>query len=93
VGFRGYHARAGVEGTLAQGLRVCDLHRARYVGLAKTHLQHVLTAAAVNVRRLGQECTEPQAVASAAAAADLVGSADALGRPVASAAAPSRRST
>ena len=48
-----YRARAGVEGTLAQGLRVSGLRRARYVGLAKTHLQHVLTATALNVRRLG----------------------------------------
>jgi len=48
-----YDARAGIEGTLAQGLRVCDLRQARYVGLAKTHLQHVLTATALNVRRLG----------------------------------------
>lgn len=48
-----YDARAGVEGTFAQALRVCDLRRARYVGLAKTRLQHVLTAAALNVRRLG----------------------------------------
>jgi hypothetical protein len=38
---------------MAQGLRVCALRRARYVGLAKTHLQHVLTAAGLNVRRLG----------------------------------------
>ena len=28
------------------------LRRARYVGLAKTHLQHVLTAAAINLARL-----------------------------------------
>ena len=48
-----YDTRAGIEGTLAQGLRICDLRQARYVGLAKTHLQHVLTAAALNVRRLG----------------------------------------
>ena len=48
-----YAARAGVEGTLSQGLRVCDLRRARYVGLAKTRLQHILTAAALNVCRLG----------------------------------------
>jgi transposase len=48
-----YDARAGVEGTLAQGLRVCGLRRTRYVGLAKTRLQHVLTAAGLNVRRLG----------------------------------------
>ena len=34
-------------------MRACGLRRARYRGLAKTHLQHVLTAAALNVRRLG----------------------------------------
>ena len=48
-----YHARAGVEGTLAQGLRVAKLRRARYAGLAKVRLQHVLTAAGLNLRRLG----------------------------------------
>ena len=48
-----YRARAGIESTLAQGLRVSGLRRARYIGLAKTHLQHVLTATALNVRRLG----------------------------------------
>ena len=47
-----YAARAGIEGTLSQGVRVGDLRRARYVGQAKTHLQHVLTAAGVNVLRL-----------------------------------------
>jgi transposase len=48
-----YDARAGVEGTLAQGLRVCDLRRARYIGLGKTRLQHILTVTGLNVRRLG----------------------------------------
>lgn len=48
-----YQTRAGVESTLEQGLRVSDLRHARYSGLAKTHLQHVLTATALNVRRLG----------------------------------------
>ncbi len=32
--------------------RVVDLRRTRYIGLAKTHLQHVVTAAATNVLRL-----------------------------------------
>jgi IS5 family transposase len=53
-----YQARAGIEGTLSQGLRIADLRRSRYVGLAKTHLQHVLTAAAMNLRRLGDWWTE-----------------------------------
>ena len=47
-----YGVRAGIEGCLSQGVRVCGLRRSRYVGLAKTHLQHVATAAAMNVIRL-----------------------------------------
>jgi transposase len=47
-----YAARAGVEGTLSQGVRRSDLRRARYVGLAKTHLQNVCTAVALNLVRL-----------------------------------------
>jgi transposase len=31
-----YAARAGIEGTLSQGVRVGDVGRARYLGLAKT---------------------------------------------------------
>ncbi len=47
-----YHKRAGIEGTLSQGLRKSGLRQSRYVGLAKTHLQHILTAAALNLYRL-----------------------------------------
>ncbi len=47
-----YTKRAGIEGTLAQGIQVLGLRRTRYIGLAKTHLQHVLTAVAMNVARL-----------------------------------------
>jgi transposase len=47
-----YAQRAGVESAHAQGLRVCGLRRARYVGLAKTQLQHVLTAVALTLLRL-----------------------------------------
>jgi transposase len=46
-----YKKRAGVEGAISQGTRCFDLRRARYVGLAKTHLQHVLAAAAMNLTR------------------------------------------
>src|SRR5205807_2098612 len=55
-----YDARAGVEGTISQGLRVCDLRHARYVGLAKTHLQHLLTAAALNLVRVAHWLEDPQ---------------------------------
>ena len=47
-----YAQRAGVEGTLSQGVRAFGLRHARYRGLARTHLQHVATAAALNVDRL-----------------------------------------
>ena len=51
-GKEGYKRRAGVEGTLSQGVRAFGLRCARYRGLAKTHLQHVATAAAMNVDRI-----------------------------------------
>jgi transposase len=35
-----YHRRAGIEGTISQGIRACGLRRARYVGETKVHLQH-----------------------------------------------------
>jgi transposase len=47
-----YKRRAGVEGTFTQGNRRCDLRHARYIGQAKTHLQHLLTAIAINLLRL-----------------------------------------
>lgn len=46
-----YKRRAGIEGTISQGTRSFDLRRSRYIGLQKTHLQHVLTAAAINLTR------------------------------------------
>lgn len=47
-----YAARAGIEGTHEQAVRRCGLRRCRYIGQAKAHLQHVLTAAALNIIRL-----------------------------------------
>jgi transposase len=47
-----YKRRAGVEGTLSQGVRGFGLRYARYRGLTKTHFQHVATAAAINVDRI-----------------------------------------
>ena len=51
-GQRQYARRAGVEGTLSQGVRAFGLRRTRYWGLAKTHLQHVAIAAAINIDRI-----------------------------------------
>ena len=48
-----YQQRAGVESTHAQAIRRCDLRHARYRGLAKTRLQHLLTATALNLIRVG----------------------------------------
>jgi transposase len=48
-----YATRAGVEGTVSQGVRVAGLRRSRYLGLAKTHLHHLLTGTALNLLRLG----------------------------------------
>src|SRR5215210_4772618 len=44
-----YRRRAGVEGTLSQGVRAFGMRRSRYIGLAKTGPQQVCTAAAINV--------------------------------------------
>jgi len=46
-----YSKRAGIEGTISQGVRVMGLRRSRYIGQEKTHLQHVATAAALNLVR------------------------------------------
>jgi transposase len=47
-----YAQRAGIEGVHAQGVRCMGLRRSRYIGEPRTHLQHVATAAAINVSRL-----------------------------------------
>ncbi len=47
-----YNQRAGVEGTISQGVRGFGLRKCRYVGLDKVHLQHILTATAMNAIRL-----------------------------------------
>lgn len=55
-----YQARAGAEGTISQAVRRCGLRRARYIGQAKTHLQNVATAAALNLSRLADWFSEIQ---------------------------------
>ena len=47
-----YRLRAGVEGTIAQAVRECGIRMARYRGLAKTALQHIFSALALNLMRL-----------------------------------------
>ncbi len=47
-----YALRAGIEATISQGVRAFDLRRSRYLGMPKTHLQHLGIAAAINLVRL-----------------------------------------
>ena len=49
-----YAKRAGIEGTISQGVRAFDLRVSRYLGREKTHLQHLFIATAMNVVRLFQ---------------------------------------
>jgi transposase len=49
-----YGKRAGIEGTISQGVRRYGLRRTRYKGQAKTHLQHIITATALNFVRVSE---------------------------------------
>ncbi|MCG8362461.1 MAG: transposase, partial [Pseudanabaenales cyanobacterium] len=47
-----YASRAGIEGSFSQGASAFGLRRCRYRGIAKSHLQHIIAASAMNVVRL-----------------------------------------
>jgi transposase len=47
-----YKKRAGIEGTISQGVRKMGLRKSRYIGLPRTRLQHLATAAAINLFRV-----------------------------------------
>lgn len=47
-----FKERAGIEGTISQAVRAFELRHCRYIGLKKTKLQHIVTAAAINIVRL-----------------------------------------
>ena len=47
-----YPNRAGIEGTFSFALRMAGLRRSRYIGLLKTHLQHIFIAIAINLLRI-----------------------------------------
>jgi transposase len=70
-----YARRAGIEGTIAQGTRLGDLRRSRYIRLVKTRLMHLLIAAALNFMRVAawladipRAQTRPSAFSALAAA-------------------------
>jgi hypothetical protein len=54
-----YALRAGVEGTVHQAVTTGGIRHARYRGLPKTRLQHLFTAAAINLVRLDAWLTAP----------------------------------
>ncbi len=47
-----YAQRAGIESAISQSTRRTGVRSARYIGLARTHLQHTASAAALNFVRL-----------------------------------------
>lgn len=47
-----YKKRAGVEGTISQAVGVLGMRRTRYRGIGKVHLQHLITATAMNLMRV-----------------------------------------
>jgi transposase len=49
-----YARRTGIEGTISRGTRSTRLRRTRYIGLARVHLSHILTAVGLNVLRLSE---------------------------------------
>ncbi|MEV6949493.1 transposase [Streptomyces sp. NPDC051172] len=51
---RRYAIRAGCEATVSETVHAHGLRHCRYRGLAKTHVQHVLTAAGTNIIRLSE---------------------------------------
>jgi transposase len=69
-----YARRAGIEGTVSQGVRVSDLRRTRYIGEAKTRLMHLILATALNFVRVAAWLAEtPRAQTRRSAFAALAG--------------------
>jgi len=55
-----YALRSGAESLMSQAVDTCEIRRTRYIGQARTHLQHVLTAVAINLIRLVDWFRDPQ---------------------------------
>lgn len=47
-----YSKRSGIEGTISQAVKKTDIRKSRYIGLAKTNLQEIFKATAINFFRL-----------------------------------------
>ncbi|MBT2676736.1 transposase [Streptomyces sp. ISL-14] len=66
---RRYSMRAGCEATVSETVHAHGLRRCRYRGVAKTHVQHVLTAAGTNIAR-PSACFRPGTIGAAGARPD-----------------------
>jgi transposase len=59
-----YKARAAVEGTIAQATRYWGVRKSRYINDRRTQLQHLMTAAVIDIERiLSWLAGEPKAAA------------------------------
>ncbi|MHA6757101.1 IS1182 family transposase [Streptacidiphilus sp. PAMC 29251] len=56
-----YASRSGIEGTMNELANGHRMRRCRYHGVAKAHVQHVLTAIAINIERLSSQEPEDSA--------------------------------
>jgi hypothetical protein len=54
IGHDGWRLLAAIEGTISREVRAARLRRTRSIGLARVHLGHILTAAGLNLLRLGE---------------------------------------
>ena len=69
-----YARRAGIEGTISQGVHTGDLRRSRYIGEVKTRLMHLLLGAALNFMRVAAWLAEtPRSRTRQSAFATLAG--------------------
>lgn len=58
-----YSIRSGIEGTMGQAVEKLGMRRSRYRGIRKTHFQHLVTAAAINIQRmLSWFCETPRSI-------------------------------
>ena len=62
--------RPPIEGTISEMVRAHGLRRSRYRGILKTHMQHLMIGAALNLKRLIKclslpETSEKQQLATA----------------------------
>lgn len=70
-----YAKRAGIEGSISPAVRACGIRRSRYMGLKKTQLHHLLSAAALDFLRVGEWLSEvPKATARLSPFARLIAS-------------------